>query len=104
MREARAMDLTSLIGAGAAVFSTTSFAPQAWKIIKTRDTEAISARMYALTVAGFGLWSLYGFLRSDWTLDIPNVICLGLSAFILAMKHLSQRQKEAVADRIDPSG
>jgi MtN3 and saliva related transmembrane protein len=97
------MDLTSLIGAGAAIFSTTSFAPQAWKIIRTRDTEAISARMYALTVAAFGMWSLYGFLKNDWTLVVPNVICLGLSAFILAMKYLPQRQKEAVADKIDPS-
>ncbi len=40
-----------LIGIAAAVASTTSFAPQAWKIIKTRDVKGLSAPMYLITVA-----------------------------------------------------
>lgn len=30
----------------------TSFAPQAWKIIRTRDTDSISFPMYAMAVTG----------------------------------------------------
>ncbi len=50
------MDLTLVIGTGAALVSTVSFLPQAWKIIRTRNTSGISTGMYAMTVAGFLLW------------------------------------------------
>ncbi|MBM0207223.1 hypothetical protein JNW90_32705 [Micromonospora sp. STR1s_5] len=54
------MDLNTLVGTLAAICSTTSFAPQAWRVLKTRDTEAISTRMYIITVVGFALWTAYG--------------------------------------------
>ena len=66
--------------------STASFAPQVWRILKTRDTDAISTKMYALTVCGFMLWLVYGLSRQDWPLVIANGICLVLSATILALK------------------
>jgi MtN3 and saliva related transmembrane protein len=56
------MASVTLVGALATLVSTTSFVPQAWKIIKTRDTGAISVRMYTITVAGFALWLSYGLL------------------------------------------
>lgn len=96
------MDTISIIGSLAAICSTTSFAPQAWKIIKSRDTSSMSRRMYAVTVVGFALWLAYGVMKGEWPLIIPNGICLALSGFILAMKMLPQRKKEAVADTLDP--
>ncbi|WP_244604713.1 MULTISPECIES: PQ-loop domain-containing transporter [Mesorhizobium] len=42
-----------MVGYLAAIWAMTSFTPQAWKIIRTRDTNSISAPMYALTVVGF---------------------------------------------------
>lgn len=97
------MDLVTVIGYLAALCSTTSFAPQGWRIIKTRDTSAISMRMYLITVVGFALWLAYGLMKGEWPLILTNSICLTLSAFILAMKLLPQRKKEAVADALDPS-
>jgi MtN3 and saliva related transmembrane protein len=97
------LDLVTIIGYLAALCSTTSFAPQAWRIIKTRDTSAISMRMYLITVVGFALWLAYGLLKGEWPLILTNGICLALSAFILAMKLLPQRKKEAVADALDPT-
>ncbi|SNS80022.1 MULTISPECIES: SemiSWEET family sugar transporter [unclassified Azospirillum] len=97
------MELIPTIGTLAALFSTLSFAPQAWKIIRQRDTSAISARMYMLTVSGFCCWFLYGLLRGDWPLIVTNFICLLLSAFILTMKLLPWRQRDAVADKIAPA-
>ena len=94
------MDLTTAVGAAATLASTTSFAPQAWKVIRTRDTEAISARMYAITVVGFALWLGYGVLLGQWPLILTNAVCLGLSSFILAMKLLPARRREAVADAV----
>ena len=71
------------VGALAAVCSTTAFVPQSWKLIRTGDTKALSRPMYIITVIGFALWSAYGTLRTDWTLVVPNLICLALPSFIL---------------------
>jgi MtN3 and saliva related transmembrane protein len=94
---------TLIIGALAAIISTGSFAPQAWKIIKTRETKDISAGMYGLTVAGFALWLAYGVMLGQWPLIATNSICLVLAAFILVMKILPASGKRAVADTLDPS-
>lgn len=96
------MDAADYVGAAAALCSMASFVPQAWKIIKTRDTAALSGKMYALTVAAFALWMSYGALRGDWALILPNAVCLALSGFILTMKHLPKRGKDAIADALDP--
>jgi MtN3 and saliva related transmembrane protein len=98
------MDAATLVGGLATLASTTSFVPQAWKVIRTRDTAAISKRMYAVTVLGFALWLSYGWLLGQWPLILTNGICLLLSGFILVMKLLPRRQKEAVAEALDPAG
>ncbi|UFN50420.1 SemiSWEET transporter [Roseomonas sp. OT10] len=98
------MDLATLVGGAATLASVTSFVPQAWKIIRTRDTAAISAGMYAVTVLGFALWLAYGLLLGQWPLIATNGLCLLLSAFILVMKLLPRPQKEAVAAALDPGG
>lgn len=94
------MIMLTFIGGLAAICSTASFAPQAWKIIKTRDTSSISIGMYVLTVAGFTLWFFYGFAKGEWPLVASNGLCLALSAFILLLKCLPQKKKDAVADCI----
>jgi MtN3 and saliva related transmembrane protein len=98
------MDAASIVGTLATVCSTTSFVPQAWKVVRTRDTSSISKRMYLITVAGFSLWLAYGLLLGQWPLIVTNGICLALSAFILLMKVLPRPQKEAVASALDPTG
>ena len=97
------MDATTIVGGLATLASTTSFVPQAWKVIRTRDTASISKRMYAITVAGFSLWLAYGIMLGQWPLIVTNGVCLALSAFILVMKLLPRRQKEEVAQTLDPT-
>lgn len=94
--------MVTAIGYAAGCCSTISFTPQAWKIIKSRETKDLSAGMYFLTVSGFALWLTFGSMQGQWPLILSNLICLVLSAFILAMKLLPRRQKDAVADVIDP--
>ena len=91
------MDTVTLIGALAAICSTVSFAPQAFRVIRTRKTKDISAGMYLLTVTGFVAWTTYGALLGKWPLIASNGLCLVLSSFILAMKLLPQKSKSAVA-------
>ena len=91
---------TTLLGASAALASTISFTPQAWRIIRTGETHAISTGMYLITVVGFSLWTGYGIALGQWPLVVSNSICLLLSGFILAMKLLPRRRKKAVADQL----
>lgn len=96
------MNIAVAIGWMATAASTVSFVPQAWKVIKTRETQDISVGMYAITVCGFSLWTAYGLLLGAWPLVATNSICAGLSGFILVMKLLPRPKKNAVADTLDP--
>jgi MtN3 and saliva related transmembrane protein len=97
------VDAIVIVGSVAAAASTASFAPQAWKIIRSRETKGISAGMYALTVVGFALWTTYGILLMQWPLIVTNSICLALSGFILLMKLLPRRERDKVAEAIAPA-
>jgi MtN3 and saliva related transmembrane protein len=97
-----AMDIAAVVGTLAALASTISFSPQAWKIIKSRRTDDISPVAYSITVAAFGLWILYGIVLGQWPLIVSNSICLALSGFILAMTLLPQSRKDEVANTLDP--
>ena len=96
------MTTETLLGAFAALCSTASFAPQAVKIIRTRQTKDISLWMYLLTVTGFAAWTSYGVALGRWPLIAANGICLVLAAFILTMKLLPRGKKDAVADAVTP--
>ena len=96
------MDPAVIFGWLATAASTVSFVPQAWKIIKTRETKDISRWMYMVTVAGFACWTIYGALLGQWPIIATNSICFALSGFILLMKLLPQREKDAVAEALDP--
>lgn len=96
------MQVATFIGILATIASTVSFVPQAWKVIKSRETHDISTAMYVITVAGFALWMVYGILLREWPLILTNGVCLILSAFILTMKILPSEEKNVVADAIDP--
>lgn len=97
------MDTAAVLGGLAALASTVSFAPQAWKVIRSRRTKDISTWMYTLTVTGFALWLAYGVVLMQWAIIICNGLCLLLSAFILFLKLSSQKVVDEVADKIDPA-
>ena len=97
------LNAVTVVSLFAATLSMVSYVPQAWAIIRSRSTEGISLRMYLITVAGFVTWLTYGILLGQWAIIVQNVICLCLSAFILTMKLLPQRDKEKVAKALDPT-
>ncbi len=99
-----AWDTAAWLGSLAAIASTISFAPQAWKVIRSRRTKDISAVMYGFTVTGFALWCAYGVALMQWPIIVCNALCLVMSAFILFMKLSPQRVKDEVAETIDPAG
>ena len=75
-----------IVGVLAAALTIASFLPQAWKIVKTRETKGLSTVMWALNTTGFAMWIGYGVLLEKLPIIVPNAICLVLAGFILAMK------------------
>lgn len=97
------VDAAMIVGAIASAGSMTAFAPQAWRIIKTRDTKGLSASTFALNTAAFALWAAYGMLLGKWPIIITNSVCLVVSGFILVMRLLPAHRRDAVADKLDPA-
>lgn len=78
--------IANLIGSAAAICSISSFAPQAYKIWKERDASAVSVKTYALTVACFILWTIYGAMTSAWPIVAANACALVMASAVLFMK------------------
>ncbi|WP_374445954.1 SemiSWEET family sugar transporter [Stella sp.] len=91
------MDLAGWVGAAATAASTVSFAPQAWKVLRTGETAAISVRSYSVTVTAFACWLAYGLLLGQWPIIVSNIVCLAFAGFILTMAMLPRRRRRAVA-------
>lgn len=75
-----------LIGFTAALLTTISFVPQAWKVFRTRQTGDLSAGMFALFALGVGLWLVYGLFLESAPIIVANFITLILAGYILMMK------------------
>ncbi len=94
------------LGYVAAVMTTAAFVPQAWLIIKTRDTRGISLAMYAIFTVGVAMWLCYGLALEAWPVILANSVTLGLAGCILLMKILGERElvraeREAVVGTTD---
>lgn len=74
------------IGILATCLTTPSFIPQAIKIIRTRDTKALSLWMYVMLTIGTVMWITYGLLIMSPGLIIGNSITLVFVGAILALK------------------
>lgn len=96
------IDWTTIVGTVGACASVASFTPQAWKIIRERSTKGLSLAMFALTCLSFASWTTFGVLQGEWTLIIPNAICLAFALFIFAMIALPARKTAEVAEALDP--
>ena len=78
--------LVDVVGVAAGLCSMASFVPQILKILREKDAESVSMRMYVVTVTGFVLWTAYGALLGSWPVWLSNAVNLTLAAAILALK------------------
>lgn len=75
-----------LLGAMAAVLTTLCWLPQAVKVVRDRDTSALSLITFGMLVTGIVLWLAYGLMIQSWPLIGSNIVSLGLNGMILGMK------------------
>jgi len=85
------MTTIDMLGLAAAFCTTVSFLPQAIKVVRTRDTEALSLGMYAFFSLGVALWLAYGLIKADIAISIANSITLVLALVILGVKIKNDR-------------
>ena len=78
--------LVDAIGATGAVLTTVCWVPQAMKIIRERETRAISLPGTTLCVIGVLLWLIYGLAIVDGPLIGSSIITFAITATILVLK------------------
>ncbi len=78
--------LVDAIGAIGAVLTTVGWLPQAWQIIRERETRAISLPATSMFTIGIGLWLVYGLALGDWPLIGSNAATLALMLLIVGLK------------------
>jgi MtN3 and saliva related transmembrane protein len=78
--------LVETIGALAAILTTLCWVPQALKIIRDRETRAISLTATTLSVLGILLWLIYGLAIADAPLIGSSAVTFAITAAILALK------------------
>lgn len=77
------MTKIDIIGFIAAFLTSASFVPQAWLVIKTRNTEGLSLSMYIVFTTGVALWLVYGVMARSWPVAIANAFTLFFALIIL---------------------
>jgi len=80
------MDGLSLLGLVAGGLTTASFVPQVRKIWKTKSAEDVSLLMFVAFCVGVSLWVVYGVLKSEVAIILPNAVTLVLGAAVVWMK------------------
>ena len=81
----------------AACCTTISFLPQAVKIIKTKDTTAISTGMYSLFTFGTLMWLIYGIASRNMPIIVANAVTFVLACVILCCKLVYRKEIRVIA-------
>ena len=95
------MDAIEFIGLAAALMTTISNIPQAYKIIRTKETKGISVWSNAVLFTGLVVWVVYGFLRNDWPIIIANFISAIITAIVIFLKLTSKKVIEDIHNKVN---
>ena len=80
------MPTAEIIGFIAAILSVICFIPQAMRIIKTKDTNAISFWMYFIFLLSVIFWLIYGIMMTSYPIIFKNIFVILLAGTILLLK------------------
>jgi MtN3 and saliva related transmembrane protein len=78
--------IVNLVGGAAAALTTICWLPQAFKILRSQDTSAISLVTYSVFAVGLALWLCYGILLGSWPIIGSNVVTLMPVVAIILLK------------------
>ena len=75
-----------LLGLVAGLFGTFASAPQAIKIIRTRQARDVSLTMFLMAFTGSVLWGIYGWLEQAPSIVFWNAIAVLMFSAIIWLK------------------
>jgi len=78
--------MVDAIGTIGAVLTTVCWLPQAIKVIRERESRAISLPATLAFTLGVLLWLVYGLALADWPLIGSSAVTLALMLVILSLK------------------
>ena len=78
--------LVDLAGAAGAVLTTLCWLPQAVKVVRDKETRALSLPATAAFTVGIVLWLIYGLIIGDTPLIAANAVTLLFAVVILYFK------------------
>ena len=78
-----------IVGISAGIFTSVSLLPQVVKIIKEKEAKDVSMVMLVILIVGLALWTVYGFLKSDYPIIATNCfsLLLNFTLIILRLKY-----------------
>jgi MtN3 and saliva related transmembrane protein len=81
-----AVSLLNTIGVAAALLTTLCWLPQTFKVIREKETRALSMSANVIFAMGIVLWLIYGIGIGDWPVIGANALSLVLVSVIIVMK------------------
>jgi len=77
---------TTIVGAVAAVCTTSAFVPQVIRVARLKSAEDISLATFLVFSAGMAVWTVYGFLIGSIPVILANTVTLILALTIVVLK------------------
>lgn len=80
------MDIIDFFSYGAAICMILGYVPQAYRTIRTRDTDGIAMTTFVMMGLGSAFFVVLGFVTHVWALWVTNIITLVCSVIIFGIK------------------
>ncbi|MGI8669194.1 MAG: SemiSWEET transporter [Aridibacter sp.] len=77
------MDWVKFLGLFAGFCTTVAVTPQLIKTWKTKSVDDISLKMFSVLTLGLLLWTIYGFIKSDFPIILSNGISFILNCIMV---------------------
>ena len=82
------------LGLIAAILTTSGFAPQVYKSLKTKEVGSVSLTMYVVMFVGLLFWLSYGFLINSLPIILANIVSGGLVLIQIVAKIVYSSSEE----------
>jgi MtN3 and saliva related transmembrane protein len=80
------IDIISLIGLVAGIFTAISLLPQLIKMVREKNFDGISPGMLLILLVGQALWIVYGTLKADWPIILTNSFSFLVNIAIVTLR------------------
>lgn len=85
-------DFTVILGAIAGTLTSLSMLPQLIKVLKEKKVENVSPVMIWILLSGVGCWTVFGILKSEWSIILSNGFSFIVNSIFLVYYYIFQNK------------